>query len=151
MQEASTDREVEIRRAHPEDQSAARALMEELGYPSTPAAFADAFGDVLARDDHAVFIAAVNGHPSGLAHVGLLPSLEGGTYSQLLALVVRAEVRNLGLGARLLETVESWSRKQGCHLITLRSRIHRTDAHRFYERHGYERIKTQYAFTKRLT
>jgi len=55
-------------------------------------------------------------------------------------LAVQAAHRSHGVGGRLLEAVEEWSRENGAELIAtdtnLRSNV---GAVEFYERHGYER------------
>jgi putative acetyltransferase len=65
-------------------------------------------------------------------------------------LVVDGPHRNQGIGRVLLERAEEWSREQGCRIVRLWSSTARTDAHRFYERYGYVRVKTQYAYAKAL-
>jgi GNAT superfamily N-acetyltransferase len=52
------------------------------------------------------------------------------------------------LSAALTAAAEKRAAASGCTTIRLRSNVIRGDAHRFYERLGYERLKTQYAFRK---
>jgi GNAT superfamily N-acetyltransferase len=52
-------------------------------------------------------------------------------------LYVAPEVRGRGFGSALLVAVESLTRERGGHLIEIAVDGADTDAHRFYERHGY--------------
>ena len=56
------------------------------------------------------------------------------------------------IGAALLEEVEAWAwaRARGCAALRVRSNVVRERAHRFYRRAGFETIKTQHVFEKRI-
>jgi len=45
---------------------------------------------------------------------------------------------------------EQWARVHGFALMRVRSNVVRERAHRFYEREGYARVKTQAVFRKAL-
>ena len=74
----------------------------------------------------------------------------GKRLGEVNGLVVDRDVRSRGVGRLLLERAEEWARDRGVPLIRLWSTTTREGAHRFYERHGYTRIKTQHAFVKSL-
>jgi ribosomal protein S18 acetylase RimI-like enzyme len=63
-------------------------------------------------------------------------------------LVVHSEHRRRGIGARLLEHLVWMARERGCRRVELDSACHRKEAHRFYERHGFE--NRAYLFSKLL-
>jgi len=142
---------VKIRRAKRSDFAQIAELAGELGYPSTPAQIAQRFRTLKPPSMHAVFVA---GPPkksvAGWLHVSVSPQIENDLRAEVNALVVAAGQRSLGVGARLLEAAENWSRKQGCKAMSVRSNVIRHRAHNFYERHGYEHYKTQKAFRKPL-
>jgi len=50
---------------------------------------------------------------------------------------VRPDLRGTGVGGVLLEAAVDVARAAGCYRIQLTSNAARTDAHRFYERHGF--------------
>ena len=54
------------------------------------------------------------------------------------AYAIHADERGSGLGTRLIEWAIDESRRQDCQLVQLTSDATRTDAHRFYERLGFE-------------
>lgn len=63
-------------------------------------------------------------------------------------LIVKEKYRNLKIGEKLLLYIEEKVRELQLEEISLSSGMVRTDAHRFYERHGY--IKNHYSFEKKL-
>jgi GNAT superfamily N-acetyltransferase len=63
-------------------------------------------------------------------------------------LVVREDAHGRGIGRALVEAVEQRLRDTGCKLIEVTSNDSRLDAHRFYQRLGYE--KTSARFMKSL-
>ena len=112
-------------------------------------------------DSNQIFVAEVpDGDPSaprdcprrlaGWVQVLLLDLLVSDTGAAVTGLVVDRENRNLGVGRSLLEQAEEWARGHGCRTVVVRSREHRTAAHAFYERLGYQSHKRQLAFRKLL-
>ncbi|WP_459501128.1 GNAT family N-acetyltransferase [Bacillus sp. C1] len=63
--------------------------------------------------------------------------------------LVTAEAhRSKGYGDALLSYIEEWGAEKGCSSVVLTSAFPRIDAHRFYEREGYEKVS--YSFCKEL-
>ncbi|MCW9129907.1 GNAT family N-acetyltransferase [Bacillus paramycoides] len=63
--------------------------------------------------------------------------------------LVTAEAhRSKGYGNVLLSYIEDWGMENGCESIALTSAFPRLDAHRFYEREGYDKVS--YSFYKEL-
>jgi GNAT superfamily N-acetyltransferase len=69
--------------------------------------------------------------------------------ARLASLVVDDTCRSQGIGEQLLHASESWARAQHCDVLELSSNIKRVDAHRFYERLGYN--KTGWRLWKALS
>lgn len=72
-----------------------------------------------------------------VACAGVVP-LDGGTV-ELKRLYVAATARRRGLGAALVALVEAWARDHGRDRVVLWSDTRFDDAHRLYERLGYDR------------
>ncbi|MED3396749.1 GNAT family N-acetyltransferase [Bacillus wiedmannii] len=63
--------------------------------------------------------------------------------------LVTAEAhRSKGYGNVLLSYIENWGKENECESITLTSAFPRLDAHRFYEREGYDKVS--FSFYKEL-
>lgn len=76
-----------------------------------------------------------------LLNSGFDPELADGEHHAFLhSFRVRAEFRNRGLGARLLEVAEDDLRVRGFKLVGLNVADENVDAIRFYERHGYRKL-----------
>ncbi|KQP48862.1 acetyltransferase [Methylobacterium sp. Leaf399] len=72
----------------------------------------------------------------------------GARRAKLASVQVRADRRSRGIGAWMIGQAEDIARRQGVALIELSSSRLRHDAHRFYDRLGYERGHE--GFRKRL-
>jgi len=68
--------------------------------------------------------------------------------AEIGGLVVEEGWRGSGIGRRLMQQAEQWAQEQGCWAMHVRSNILRERAHRFYERLGYQSIKTQRVFRR---
>jgi GNAT superfamily N-acetyltransferase len=76
----------------------------------------------------------------GTLQLTIVPGLSrrGSTRSVIEGVRIHADERGSGLGTRLIEWAIDESRRQDCQLVQLTTDATRTDAHRFYERLGFE-------------
>ena len=84
------------------------------------------------------------------AAIGFMPmvTLYNGSFIWVCDLIVDANSRSKGYGAKLLHYVEDWSQKHGYNIVSLSSGLQRVDAHRFYEeKMNYDKVS--YVFLKR--
>jgi GNAT superfamily N-acetyltransferase len=136
----------EIRTAHVGDADTLAPLLEQLGYPARAP-------EIRARLDaldeySAVLVAANTRGLSGFVAVATTRDFVVGTRATILGLVVADGSRGVGIGAALLAAAEHWAFERGAAVIAVRSNVIRERAHRFYERHGYRRVKSQHVFEK---
>ncbi|MGW0967858.1 N-acetyltransferase family protein [Streptomyces sp. NPDC002516] len=97
--------------------------------------------DRLSRDPNQHLVVAVrDGRVVGTLQLTVIPGLsrKGATRSVIEAVRIHADERGSGLGTELIEWAVGESRRQDCSLVQLTSDASRTDAHRFYERLGFE-------------
>ena len=140
-----------IRAATLEDAATLADLTSQLGYPTTEVELTGRLRRVLASPHDAVLVAVTgDDRPIGWVHVGRELLLEASDTATLQGLVVDDAHRSAGVGAELLRAAEAWARANGCIRMTVRSRIARDRAHRFYEREGYVLEKTSHVFRKPL-
>jgi GNAT superfamily N-acetyltransferase len=142
---------IQIRGARLDDADELADLNTQLGYPAEAAAVVHRLEPILASPNDAVLVAVDDAdRPIGWVHVGVELALEDSDAGGIRGLVVDEKWRSQGVGRVLLERAEAWARGRGVSVLQVRSRVTRERAHAFYERSGYERIKTSYVFRKRL-
>ncbi|MFF4539764.1 GNAT family N-acetyltransferase [Streptomyces aureus] len=138
--------DLEIRAADADDVPAIVAMLADdpLGAeresPDDLTPYLDAL-ERLRRDPNQHLVVAVrDSRVVGTLQLTVIPGLsrKGATRSVIEAVRIHADERGSGLGTELIEWAVAESRRQDCRLVQLTSDASRTDAHRFYERLGFE-------------
>jgi GNAT superfamily N-acetyltransferase len=137
-----------IREINAADAEAAAQLSGELGYPVNASAMRDRICRFEFLPDHVVFVACLDHVVVGWIDVGVVHHLQAEPSAEIGGLVVSSDHRSAGIGRILLMRAEDWARKRHVTRMIVRSRITRDDAHRFYLREGYEKVKTSAVFSK---
>ncbi|AWI29914.1 GNAT family N-acetyltransferase [Streptomyces tirandamycinicus] len=108
--------------------------------PDDPTPYLAAFERLAADPNQHLVVAERGSRTVGTLQLTMIPGLSrrGATRSIIEAVRIHADERGSGLGTRLIEWAVEESRRQGCLLVQLTSDVSRTDAHRFYERLGFE-------------
>jgi GNAT superfamily N-acetyltransferase len=137
--------DIRIRTPAEADLPALAALMAELGYPASPEQLRARLARIAGNRDYATLVAEVDGEV-----VGMIGLQRGWAYEhdrpfvRILALVVSGRMRGRGVGARLVADAEAWARGHDAYAVHLTTSLHRDEAHRFYERLGFERTGWRY-------
>jgi GNAT superfamily N-acetyltransferase len=86
-------------------------------------------------------VAELDGVPVGTLQVTFIPGIArlGETRCLLEAVHISPAHRNLGLGSEMIGWAIAEARARGCGLVQLTSNKKRLDAHRFYERLGFQK------------
>jgi len=100
------------------------------------------------RDGYRVVFLELDGKVVAVAGYRISENLAWGRFMYVDDLVTERDARSHGHGAKLLAWLEETAREQGCTMLHLDSNVLRTDAHRFYLRHGM--IHRSHHFSKRL-
>jgi GNAT superfamily N-acetyltransferase len=132
------------------DLPAARALLDQLGYPLAIEEVARRFAAVVSAPGHAAMIAEAAGRVAGLVHVYARPALENPPEAIVEALVVDGARRRVGVGAALMAAAEAWALARGLRSLALSSNVARTGAHAFYHALGYRTAATSLILRKEL-
>lgn len=141
-----------IRPPVPSDCGAVAELAGQLGYPSTARELRARLATLKDRRQYAVFVAQEPaGQLSGWVGVFIFRSVETAPCAEISGLIVDRRQRSRGIGKLLLDAAAKWARRRGCGEIQVHSNVIRRRAHRFYESHGFQRVKTQKLLSKRLT
>lgn len=140
-----------LRPARPPDAAAVAILATQLGYPSQPDEAERRLRALAERSDHLVLVAESNeGAVVAWCHVGGRPSVETEPFAEILGLVVDESLRGQGIGETLVEAATQWAAGNGYRTIRVRSNVVRERTHRFYERLGFARMKSQVVFIRAL-
>ena len=141
----------EIRLARPQDYPRMAELAGQLGYPSNADDIARRLARLNMTGEHVVFVAQLaDGTIAGWIGAFVYRCVEADARVEISGLVVDERFRSQSVGRLLLERAEAWSREKGLTATSLRSNVIRERAHAFYKRQGYEHIKTQKSFRKKL-
>ena len=139
-----------IRLAVPADLPVITTLLTQLGYPASEAEMAVRLAEMtrIGPPDR-VMVCEVNGTVAGVMTLHLTPELHRAKrVGRVTVLVVDERVRNQRVGAAMMAEAERILRNDGAGLLEVTSNMRRTDAHRFYEKLGYQ--KTSFRFAKEL-
>ena len=138
--------ELDIRPAVADDVPAIVAMLaddplgaqRESPYDLTP--YLNALDRVNSDPNQHLVVAVRDSRVVGTLQLTLIPGLsrKGATRSLIEAVRIHPDERGSGLGTQLIEWAVDESRRHNCQLIQLTSDATRTDAHRFYERLGFE-------------
>ncbi len=134
------------------DAPAVTLLSEQLGYDLLPlevvAERLERFGG---SRDHGCYVAERRGLILGWVDVFSVSMLISPQFfAEIGGLVVDIAARRQGIGRALMRQAELWASEHGFAEVRLRSGLHRTDAHEFYQSIGYEHAKTSHMFRKVL-
>ena len=137
-----------IREATEQDLQAVLSLYGQLGMDD---------GDVLTADEAAIILRRMKSYPDYTLYVAVSDKDIIGVFSLLIMdnlahkgapsgiiedVVVREDLRRMGIGRRMINFAMYLCKKKGCYKLALSSHIGRESAHRFYEglafkKHGY--------------
>jgi len=121
------------------------ATREDASLPLAPGYLA-AFAAIAATPGMRLVVAELDGRVVGTVQIAVLPGLsrKGASRGYLEAVRIAGDVRGQGLGAELVTWAVEQCRAAGCGMVQLTTQRDRIDAHRFYERLGWERSHIGY-------
>jgi GNAT superfamily N-acetyltransferase len=143
---------ISIRPTKQEDFDDILPLLKQLwpADPLDPKAARDIFTKGLASARRAYLCACHDGRIIGTCTLIVRDCLWlQGDVAYICDLVVDQEHRGAGVGTTLVEKAVAIARERGCRRVELDSGFHRTAAHQFYERRGFE--KRAFLFSKVLS
>ncbi len=114
-------------------------LLGELGYPNTAEFASRKLTELTRSATDTVLVAEKEGQVVGVAHLHTAELFhEPGKIGRLMAIAVASGFRRLGIGRDLMQAIEDAARQASCVRMELSSGLQRDDAHRFYQRLGYQ-------------
>ena len=134
------------------DAPAVAILSIQLGYPLTAEVVSERLASVFLEPAHGCFVAEKENTVTGWVHIyGVQMLISPCFFAEIGGLVVDANARRQGIGRALIAHAEAWAAEHGYAEVRLRSGLHRTEAHEFYQGIGYELAKTSHMFRRRVT
>ncbi|WP_411731284.1 GNAT family N-acetyltransferase [Paeniglutamicibacter sp.] len=140
--------EIAVRDAAQDDLPALLALLADdaLGATRDPESSAElepylaAFAAIERDPSHRLLVCESAGRVVAMLQLSFIPGLSrrGAWRAQIEAVRTHADFRGRGLGRVFLEWAIEHARSRGCSLVQLTTDKSRADAHRFYERLGFE-------------
>jgi len=140
---------VKIRRATSEDVDRIVRLSNDGGPDGNPKAilpdilpegYFKAFERISSDPSNALMVAEMDGQIVGTFHLTFLTYLAGSGKDdlQIEAVHVDREWRGKGIGSQMMAWAIATARERGCRRVQLTTNKKRKDAHRFYQRLGFE-------------
>ena len=136
---------IALRQAVAADADHIAALIDQLGYPVSAENVAGRLS-LIEMSGQAVLVAELDGRVVGCLSTSTMAVLHRpAPVGRISMMIVAEDLRGQGIGAKLVAAAERSLRDKGCHLVEVTSNLRRTDAHRFWERIGYERTSARFA------
>ena len=142
-----------LRAANLEDVPQLTDLLDQLGYPMSPAAVQDNLHAYLRDPDRAVLVAEVNGKIAGCLALDIARTFHReANQMRIVSLVIDRDYRRKGIGKLLLAKAEERAKKEGCWIIEVTSAARRKKdgTHAFYEHQGYGNDTSELFFYKTI-
>lgn len=114
------------------------ALDDRQEDPTDLSAYLAALTEIQANEGSDVLVAELDGDVVGMCQLVVFRHLQrrGGLCAEVESMHVHPNFRGKGIGKQLLDAAVDAAQREGCYRVQLTSNRQRTDAHRFYERHG---------------
>lgn len=95
------------------------------------------------NDTYRYIVAEENGELLSTCNIAIVPNLTRSArpYAVIENVITHPNARQKGLGRGTIEFALDYAKQQGCYKVMLLSGSHRTEAHQFYERLGFNGSK----------
>lgn len=105
-----------------------------------PESYVQAFENIDADKNNELIVAELNGEVIGTLQITFIPSIsfQGGKRAIVESVRVDEKYRNLGIGKKFMQWVINRAKEENCISIQLTTNNERENAHRFYEKLGFE-------------
>ncbi len=112
---------------------------EDVSLPVNPD-YVAAFNAIVADENQLLAVVLLDQTVVGTLQLSFIPglALTGAWRGQIESVRIHQDHRDAGLGEMMLEWAIDRCREKGCQIVQLTTDKSRKDAHRFYERRGFE-------------
>lgn len=143
--------QIKIRNFEIEDLCEIARLTSQLGYPTSIGKILPRLQRLQSNPDHRILVA--EDEKLGVIawiHTRIDLTLASDPKIEVVGLVVDERKRGQGIGRILMREAEKFARDMEYKMVRLRTNVARDDAHKFYERLGYNLKKTSHMFVREL-
>jgi histone acetyltransferase (RNA polymerase elongator complex component) len=131
--------QVVVRPAAEADAAAISALLNELGYSLDVTQVRNNITLLSVSSSDAIFVAEAASTVVGVLSFHIMPLFHVvGNLGRISSLVIGSQWQRHGVGRKLIEVAEEFGWSHGCQRIEVTSGDHRTGAHEFYQKLGYQ-------------
>ena len=142
--------QINIREIETSDYNDIYLLNQELGYLFSIEKVKDRISYITENTKDVILVVEKDNEVIGYIHGSPYELLYNDSLINILGFVVKGDYRNTGVGNELINSLEDWAKENGYIGIRLVYGYERTDAHRFYEKHGYINKKDQMNYIKQI-
>ena len=136
---------ISVRNAIANDSGGIGKLIGQLGYSASAADVAARLAAIESAG-HCALVAEMDGQVVGCLSTSTMVVLHRpAPVGRISMMVVDERYRGGGIGAEMVKEAERLLAEKGCQLVEVTSNLRRVDAHRFWERMGYERTSARFA------
>ncbi len=141
----------QVRTMSEDDAEQVAKLALQLGYASSTDEIKKRWKSISTSASEIVFVlTSQNNDVIGFAHIGVELGLTNPSRTLIRSLVVDEKWRSKALGSKFLNEVEEKLKNLGHAKIRVGTQVKRTDAHRFYQKAGFQLLKVWNVFEKKL-
>ena len=139
-----------IRNATVEDSDHLVELLTQLGYANTQHFLKARIEELLDHPDAMLFCYEIEGRVIALLSLHVIPQIALlGSFLRISYFIVDETMRSHHIGAELEAYASHIAKERGCNRIEVHCHERRTEAHRFYEQHGF--VESPKYFIKQIT
>ena len=141
--------EIRIRKARLDDAEAIAQLSKDLGYEPHKDEIVRKLQKFELSPGEVIFVAEYE-KVVGWMHISLVEPLESDPFAEIRGIVVAEEYRRKGIGTKLIQSAEEWTRRKNCKKIRIRTNMKREDTRKYYRNLNFTSIKLQEVFEKKI-
>ena len=126
-------------------------LLLQLGYKATPYDLKIRIERINSHEKGNVFVAETDSNEIiGCVQALIDTRFAGGSFGEIVSLVVDESYRGKGIGKKLIDTAADWLKQKGEKTLRIRCNVIRDETHKFYEHLGFIEKKKQKIFEKSI-
>jgi len=142
--------ELDVRIANIDDVEAITQLSNQLGYKAESKEIEFRLTRILSLKDNCVFVATEGDLVIGWIHGFYALRIESASFVEIGGLVIDEINRRKGIGGILVQHVIEWANHMNVATVRVRCNTIRTEAHQFYHRIGFDELKEQKIFSRKV-